>query len=153
MSPREVREWVDGNLSRKQAEFGLSQWEIVVEYVNEDDYTARITCLPEYERALLAICERTFGDANLDPVSIEKVIEHELLHVVHASLDDERAVLGKMLTDSEYDVYREIALKTHERIALQMERTVAAIRSTERARVSERDSQATDGASHADSRA
>ncbi len=122
-----VEGWIRENLERAKAEFGLGAWRIEVVCGTEPEGCACTRVEPPYERAKIWIDPEQMDD----PAELCEVLEHELLHVVHASMRDFLEVIRKVLGDDvNFDVVNEAYLQACERVTRNMERLVAALRAS-----------------------
>lgn len=139
MTSEQVRSWFKKNLDRKMREFGVPHWRISVSYMRheskDDGFHPFMVCQKrfEYEKAVLEIdadiCARELDSAD----ELEKMVEHELLHVVSSPFDLYMTMTWEMVTDEHLrGVLNESWRQAQELSVRNMERLVHSLRKEKR---------------------
>ena len=128
MDKSAVKQWVDENIERLQAEMGLPHWRLQILYesieAREGGFqpVATVRFKPEYERACITV--------NFDEVESESTLEehlkHELAHVVHAPFEIPYEIVKAIVTDEQLSAINKAWITAEEMTVRNIERLLHA---------------------------
>jgi hypothetical protein len=136
MTREEVKEFVEGNINRMAREFGLGDWRIRLDFPKGFDRTGNFQvdgrCHSDFKRqkALIEIWADSFEDCSEQ--ELRETVEHELLHLCHAGIDDAMDTAFALLDDDEAPVFDRAMNLGYELTVRALEKLVAGIRAASR---------------------